>query len=97
MDSEADRLRIELQSVAAERDAYKRERDVAKQDLGEKERLLADMLLCIDALVKKPDSGRNTVSASQIQGADQKLVQHINTLQEQLYKERRENRRLKGA
>jgi len=51
------------------------------------------MLLCIDALVKKPDdSGRNTVSASQIQGADQKLVQHINTLQEQLYKERRENR-----
>lgn len=97
MDSEADRLRIELQSVTAERDSYRRERDVAKQDLGEKERVLADMSLRLDALVKKADSGRNTICAPQLQGADQKLVQHINTLQEQLYAERRENRRLKGA
>jgi hypothetical protein len=47
--------------------------------------------------VKKAESGRNTLSASPVQGADQKLVQHINTLQEQLYAERRENKRLKGA
>ena len=96
-DSEADRLRIELQSVTAERDSYRRERDLAKQDLVEKERVLADMSLRLDALVKKADSGRNTLSTPQVQGADQKLVQHINTLQEQLYAERRENKRLKGA
>jgi hypothetical protein len=29
--------------------------------------------------------------------ADQDLVKHINNLQEQLYVERKENRRLKGA
>ena len=97
MDSEADRLRVELQSVTAERDSYRRDRDLAKKDLGEKERVLADMSLRIDALVKKADSGRNTICAPQLQGADQKLVHHINTLQEQLYAERRENRRLKGA
>lgn len=97
MDSETDRLRSELQSVTVERDSCRRERDVAKQELAEKERALADMSLRLDALVKKADSGRNTPSASPIQGADQKLVQHINTLQEQLYAERRENRRLKGA
>ena len=96
-DSEADRLRAELQSITSERDSYRRERDLAKQDLAEKERVLADMSLRLDALVKKADSGRNTLSASPIHGADQKLVQHINTLQEQLYAERRENKRLKGA
>ena len=98
-DSEADGLRIELQSVTAERDSYRRERDLAKQDLGEKERVLADMSLRLDALVKKAESGHSTVSTSlpPIQGGDQKLVHHINTLQEQLYAERRENRRLKGA
>jgi septal ring factor EnvC (AmiA/AmiB activator) len=96
-DSEADRLRAELQSVTAERDSYRRERDLAKQDLVEKERVLADVSLRLDALVKKAESGRNSVSTQQLQGADQKLVQHINTLQEQLYAERRENKRLKGA
>jgi hypothetical protein len=97
MDSEADRVRIELHSVTADGESYRRERDLAKQDLGEKERVLADMSLRLDVLVRKADSGGNTISASQIQGADQKLVQHINTLHEQLYTERRENRRLKGA
>lgn len=96
-DSETDQLRAELQSVTAERDSYRRERDLAKQDLVEKERVLTDMSMRLDALVKKADAGRNSVSTQQLQGADPKLVQHINTLQEQLYAERRENRRLKGA
>jgi hypothetical protein len=97
VDSDNDRLTAELQAVTAERDSYRRERDLAKQELAEKERVLADMSLRLDALVKKADSGRNASSASPVQGADQKLVHHINTLQEQLYTERRENRRLKGA
>jgi hypothetical protein len=69
-DSEADRLRAELQSVTSERDSYRRERDLAKQDLAEKERVLADMSLRLDALVNKVDSRRNILSASPIQGAD---------------------------
>jgi chromosome segregation ATPase len=97
VDSDNDRLTAELQAVTAERDSYRRERDLAKQELAEKERVLADMSLRLDALVKKADSGRNTPSALPVQGGDQKLVHHINTLQEQLYAERRENKRLKGA
>src|SRR5262249_4236311 len=96
-DGEAARLRTELQSVTAERDSYRRERDLAKQDLTEKERLLADLSLRLDALVKTADSGRSMPSGSQIQGADQKLVQHINTSTGATVAERRENRRLKGA
>ena len=96
-DTDTDRLRNELQSVTAERDSYKRERDIAKQDLAQKERLLADLSLRLDALAKKSDGNRNGASAVDVRTADQKLVQHINTLQEQLYTERRENKRLKGA
>jgi hypothetical protein len=97
LDSEADRLRSELQSVTAERDSFKRERDLAKEDLTEKERLLADMSLRLDALAKKADGSRTVTSPLDLHTADQKLVQHINNLQEQLYAEHRKNRRLKGA
>jgi hypothetical protein len=96
-DSEADRFRAELQAVTAERDSYKRERDLAKNDLAEKERLLADMSLRLDALAKKSDANRHAPSAVDLRTADQRLVEHINNLQEQLYAERRENKRLKGA
>ena len=96
-ESEADRLRGELQSVTAERDSFKRERDLAKEDLTAKERLLADMSLRLDALAKKADGNRGVPSPLDLGTADQKLVQHINNLQEQLYTERRENKRLKGA
>ena len=96
-ESDSDRLRTELQRVTEERDSYKRERDLAKDDLAQKERILADMSLRLDALAKKTDGHRNASVVVDSHGSDQKLVQHINTLQEQLYSERRENRRLKGA
>lgn len=94
---EADRLRSELQRVADERDSLKRERDLAKDDLAQKERILADMSLRLDALAMKSGGPGNNNVAVDSRGSDQNLVQHINTLQEQLYSERRENRRLKGA
>jgi hypothetical protein len=96
-DSDTDRLRTELQRVTEERDSYKRERDLAKEDLTQKERILADMSVRLDALAKKSGAHRNAGVVVESHGSDQKLVQHINTLQEQLYSERRENRRLKGA
>jgi hypothetical protein len=49
MDSDVERLRGELELVTQERDSYKRERDLAKQELVEKERLLAEMCLRFDA------------------------------------------------
>ena len=52
-DSEVDQLRNALQSVTAERDSYGHERDLAKQDLTEKERVLSDMSLRLDALVPR--------------------------------------------
>jgi len=55
MDSEADRVRIELHSVTADGESHRRERDLARQDLGEKERVLADMSLRLDVLVRKAD------------------------------------------
>jgi hypothetical protein len=95
--SDADRFRVELQSVTAERDSYKRELDLSKTNLAEKERLLADLSLRLDALAKKSNGIRDTPRAVDVRAADQKLVQHINNLQEQLYAEKRENKRLKGA
>ena len=96
-DSEVEHLRSELQTVTDERDSYRRERDVAKNEIAEKERLMADMSLRLDALAKKSEAHRSAVNVVDVRNADQKLVEHINTLQEQLYTERRENKRLKGA
>lgn len=81
-DSDTDFLMSELQLLTAERDSYKRERDLAKQDLAEKERLLADMSLRLDTLEEKSDVNRNIPSAVDVHGADQKLVHDINSLQE---------------
>jgi len=97
MESDVERYRAELQSVTAERDAYKRERDLAKSDLAEKERMLADLSFRLDALAKNSNCGRDAASTVDVRKADQKLVHHINNLQEQLYAEKRENKRLKGA
>ena len=96
-ESDVERFRAELQSVTAERDTYKRERDLAKSDLAEKERMLADLSFRLDALAKKSNGGRDAASTVDVRNADQKLVHHINNLQEQLYAEKRENKRLKGA
>ena len=96
-DSEANDLKSQLASVVEQRDSYKRERDLAKRDLQEKEQLIAAMSLRVDAVAKK--TGPNQVSESSVgmSAADPNVVQLINNLQEQLYAERRENRRLKGA
>jgi hypothetical protein len=95
--SEATSLKSELASVADQRDSYKRERDLAKRDLQEKEQLIAAMSLRVDAIGKKTDPNQVAASSVDMSAADPKLVQLINNLQEQLYAERRENRRLKGV
>ena len=96
-DSDANNLRSVLDSVTDERDSYKRERDLAKRDLQEKEKLIAEMSLRLDAIAKKADPNHVVAGPVDMSAADPKVVQLINNLQEQLYAERRENRRLKGA
>ena len=96
-DSDANNLKSVLESVTGERDSYKRERDLAKRELLEKEKLIADMSVRLDAVAKKTDPSRAAAVSVDLSAADPKVVQLINNLQEQLYAERRENRRLKGA
>ena len=96
-DADANNLKSELASVVEQRDSYKRERDLLKHDLQEKEQLIAAMSLRVDAISKKTDPSQVAVSSVDSSAANPKLVQVINNLQEQLYAERQENRRLKGA
>jgi hypothetical protein len=96
-DSEIEQLRRELLRVAGERDMATRERDIAREDLQKKSEILAEMSVRLEALASKPGTTSNTKQTSDLRSADPKLVTHINNLQEQLYAERNNNRRLKGA
>ena len=95
--SETEQLRTELMRVAEERDRAIRDRDVAREELRRKSEIMADMSVRLESSGSK--GGRHSASqtASDLPAADAKLVNHINNLQEQLYVERRSNRRLKGA
>ena len=94
--SEIEQLKGELACVASERDTATRERDVAREELRKKSDILADMSMRLEALSGK--SGTTGGKQTQVMpGADPRLVTHINNLQEQLYAERTNNRRLKGG
>src|SRR5271166_3036859 len=60
-DSDTNDLKSQLQSVADQRDSYKRERDLAKRDLQEKEKLIAEISLRVDAVAKKTDPNQVAV------------------------------------
>ena len=96
-DSEIEQLRNELVRVAGERDTATRERDTAREDLQKKSEILAEMSVRLEALTNKASTTSNAKQTSDLHSADPKLVTHINNLQEQLYAERNNNRRLKGA
>lgn len=96
-DSEIEQLRSELIRVAGERDTAARERDVAREDLQKKSEILAEMSVRLEALASKSGTTSGSGQPGDLRTADPKLVTHINNLQEQLYAERNNNRRLKGA
>jgi len=94
--SEIEQLKGELACVASERDSAIRERDVAREELRKKSDILADMSMRLEAATGK--SGATTSKPTPgVPGTDPRLVTHINSLQEQLYAERTNNRRLKGG
>jgi len=96
-DTEIEQLRGELRRVAGERDTATRERDVAREELQKKSEILTDMSVRLEALATKSGATGVTAQPAEFRVTDPKLVTHINNLQEQLYAERHNNRRLKGA
>lgn len=95
--SEVEQLRGELICVTGERDTATRERDLAREELRKKAEILAEMSIRLETLTKKSGAAGDAKHPSDLRGADPKLVTHINNLQEELYAERNNNRRLKGA
>jgi hypothetical protein len=95
--SEIEQLRGELACVASERDTATRERDLAREELRKKSEVLAEMSMRLEASTRKSGATGGPKPVSDLRGADAKLVTHINNLQEQLYAERNNNRRLKGG
>ena len=95
--NETEQLRTELMRVAEERDGAIRDRDVAREELRRKSEILADMSVRLDAATGKAGAAGTARTASDVRGADARLVTHINNLQEQLYAERNSNRRLRGG
>lgn len=96
-DTAIEQLRGELLRVAGERDTSTRERDVAREELQKKSEILTDMSVRLEALATKSGVTGVTAQTADLRATDPKLVTHINNLQEQLYAERHNNRRLKGA
>lgn len=92
---DAQQLRNELTRVTGERDSYLRERDAAKAEVTQQKQIVVELSVRLDAAMKK--SGGNGNSPVDVRTSDQKLVHHINELQEQLVAARKENSRLKGA
>jgi uncharacterized protein with von Willebrand factor type A (vWA) domain len=95
--NEIEQLRTELMRVAEERDTAIRDRDVAREDLRRKTEILAEMSVRLNARTSKSVTPAGSKTASDLRGADANLVTHIGNLQEQLYVERNNNRRLKGG
>lgn len=95
--NEVEQLRTDLMRVAEERDAATRERDIAREQVRKKSEILADISVRLETLKNKTGATSATKVTAEMRGADPKLVSVINTLQEQLYVERNNNRRLRGG
>jgi hypothetical protein len=93
--NEIEQLRAELMKLAEERDTAIRDRDIAREDLRRKSDILANMSLQLETLTNKTGEPNSAKSTFDLRGADPKLVTHINDLQERLYAERKNNRRLR--
>ena len=94
--NEMEQLRTELMRVGEERDIAIRDRDLAREELRRKSEILADMSVRLDSTASKSATSPAKTTAD-LRGADARLVTHINNLQEQLYSERSNNRRLRGG
>jgi hypothetical protein len=101
--SNVEQLTTKLRETAERLDAITRERDKLKSDLDEKTRRVTELSLRLDGLSKKAngDGVSNRVTAGPPVSPDDesetgRLMRHINSLQDQLYAERKKNERRGG-
>jgi chromosome segregation ATPase len=101
--SNLEQLTTKLQETGEKLAAITRERDGLKSDLDERTRRVTELSLRLDGLSKKAngDGGPNKSAPSAPASADDesesgRLMRHINSLQDQLYAERKKNERLRG-
>ena len=102
--SNVEQLTAKLQETAEKLDLVTRERDKLKSDLDEKTRRVTELSLRLEGLSRKGngDGVQSRVTAGPSASPDDesetgRLMRHINSLQDQLYAERRKNERLKGG
>jgi hypothetical protein len=102
--SNVEQLTTKLRETAERLDAITRERDKLKSDLDEKTRRVTELSLRLDGLSKKAngDGAPNRVTAGAPVSPDDesdtaRLMRHINSLQDQLYAERKKNEHLRGG
>jgi hypothetical protein len=102
-DTTADSLKAELQRIATQLEATTQDRNDLQEELRQKALIVADLSILLDNLAKKLNGSRDIdnptapSAASDANGDGPRFVEYINRLQEELYTERQENRRLKGA
>jgi hypothetical protein len=102
-ETHVDRLKTELQRVTSQMEAITQDRNKLQEELRQKSLVISDLSLRLDALSKKVNgAGHDGGSGNQSRtaggsGDGERLVGHINRLQEELYSERQKNRRLKGS
>ena len=102
-DTQIDSLRGELQRVAGQLEATTQDRNKLQEELQQKSLVVADLSMRLDALSKKVNGPRSSMSgiaetaSADANGDGARLVGHINRLQEDLHSERQKNKRLKGA
>ena len=102
--SNVEQLTTKLRETAERLDAITRERDKLKSDLDEKTRRVTELSLRLDGLSKKangdgaPSRDKPGAPASPDDESDTaRLMRHINSLQDQLYAERKKNEHLRGG
>ncbi|MFZ1975340.1 MAG: hypothetical protein WAU89_21025 [Candidatus Acidiferrales bacterium] len=101
--SAVDRLKAELERVAAQLEATTQERNKLQEELRQKGLIVADLSTRLDHLAKKLNGSRGSETGPAASGPGDengngaRLVSQINRLQEELYAERKRNKRLKGA
>ena len=96
-DPDTEELKTELKRVTDERDLYMQERDKVKAELATNALTLAQLSLRSDGMGPNPGANADPGQPGELRNSDPAVIQHINSLQEQLYAERQKNQRLKGG
>ena len=99
--SSVEQLTAKLRETGERLDAATRERDKFKSELDEKTRRVTELSLRLDGLSRKGNGDgvqdRIPPASPDDESETGRLMRHINSLQDQLYAERKKNERLKGG